>query len=287
MAAKIIDISDYDRLRGDPNLVIGVETISPKLAAEWLKANRLNRPVRQAHVNFLAREIEEGKWQLNGQAIIICENEDVLDGQHRLKAIIEAGVSIKTLVIYGVKKEAFKTIDTGIVRTSSDALVVFFPGRGSLTCKTIGSAIPWCKALERKTCHVKTKTSNEQAIAYVNEHPSLWQCAAEVLAYPKDTRVISAAMATAAYEMFQRKDVEVARDFIRAVCTGEMIGKDDPEYILRTMLGRDAASIQRYPNAIRMRMIVKAWNLKRRQVPIATRQAVAVHAKDPEEIIIL
>ena len=285
--AKIIELAHYERLKSEPSIVLNVETINPSIAAAWLKANRLNRPVRAAHVTFLAREMAEDKWVMNGQAIIISETEDVLDGQHRLLAIIESGATIRSLVIYGIKREAFKTIDTGIVRTAADAIAVFFPGRGVGMSKTVAAAIPWCVGLQRGVIFCAEKIANSDALLYIQDHPSLWQCAAEVMGYPQDTRVLSQSMTTAAYEIFQRRDPDKARDFIRALCTGEMLSVKDPEYILRAILAKDATSIQKYPARVRMRMVIKAWNLRRRGSIEASRQAIQVHAQDPVEITIL
>jgi hypothetical protein len=287
MPANIIKLANYERLKSEPSLVLSVETITPTTAAAWLRANRLNRPVRASHVTFLAREMAEEKWMMNGQAIIISENEDVLDGQHRLLAIIESGATIRSLVIYGVKREAFKTIDTGIVRTAADAIAVFFPGRGVGMSKTVAAAIPWCIGLERGVIIEANKIANADALVYVGDHPSLWQCAAEVSGYPADMRVLSQSMATAAYEIFQRRDPDKARDFIQALCTGEMLGHKEPEYILRAILAKDATSVQKYPSRVRMRMVIKAWNLRRRGTTETTRQAVQVHAQDPVEITVL
>jgi hypothetical protein len=294
MATKISRVGNVvklnplaDRLKSEPDVIVSVETITPQIAADWLKCNRLNRPVRQSHVHFLAREMTADQWQLNGQAIIICDNEDVLDGQHRLLAVIESGCPIRTLVIYGVKREAFKTIDTGIVRTSADALAVWFPGKGVGITKTVGAAIPWCIGLERGVIHEKEKLPNVEAIQYAKDHPSLWQCAEEVSGYPKDLRVLSTGMGTAAYEIFQRRDADKARDFIRAIYTGEMLEATEPEFILRALLSRDQQSLQKYPARTRMRMVVKAWNLRRRGVEKTSRQAVSVHARDSEEVVIL
>lgn len=285
--SKIIELKNYERLRTDPDIAFGIETITPQTAATWLKANRLNRPVRAAHVTFLAREMQEHRWMLNGQAIIICDNEDVLDGQHRLLAIIESGETIRSLVIYGVKREAFKTIDTGIVRTAADAISVFMPGRGVGMSKTVAAAIPWCVGLERHVIKEQNKIANSEALLYIQDHPSLWQCAAEVTGYPSEVRVITTSMATAAYEMFQRKDPDKARDFIRALCTGEMLAKDEPEYILRQILQGETTTIKKYPASARMRMVIKAWNLRRRGLTHTTRQAVCMHTRDPEEVLIL
>lgn len=92
--------------------VIEEVTITPTMAAKMLEHNTLNRPLRQRHVQRIAHQIETGKWRFNGDTIKIASTEDVLDGQHRLWAVIEANKPIRTMVVYGIDKDAFSTIDT-------------------------------------------------------------------------------------------------------------------------------------------------------------------------------
>jgi hypothetical protein len=290
---KVIQLHDYKTLISDPNVIVGIEEITPKVASEWLRCNRLNRPVRRGHVAFLAREMEEGLWQLNGQAIIISSTEDVLDGQHRLLAVIESGVSIRTLVVYGVEKDAFKTIDTGAKRSGSDALSVWFPGRMAGVTKAVSTAVNWCVQLERGSTNVKgagggtSKISNTETIDYVNRHPSLWKCAETVAGYEKQTRLLSIGVATALYEMFQRRSHTAADEFMRDLCTGEMLKSGSPAYVLRVLLAKDQRRLTTYPMRIKVRMCLKAWNLFRRGLEDVSNQMVAVNANDPDKIDIL
>ena len=87
-------------------------TITPRAAYELLDSNTLNRPLLQTHVNRIAAQISAGKWCFNGDTIKISVDGDVLDGQHRLWAVITAEKPIDTIVIEGIKREAFATIDT-------------------------------------------------------------------------------------------------------------------------------------------------------------------------------
>lgn len=86
--------------------------LSPEKATELLEHNRLNRPLSDLHVKRIAAQIACGKWQFNGDTIKIADTGDVLDGQHRLWAVIEAKKSVETIIVRGIAKEAFSTIDT-------------------------------------------------------------------------------------------------------------------------------------------------------------------------------
>lgn len=98
-------------------------TITPAMAMDWLeKVNNRNRPVSQSHVNVLARDMKDGKWGISHEGIAFDPNGILLDGQHRLWAIVEADTPIETLVFFNVPEEAIMIINGGRVRTLVDHL---------------------------------------------------------------------------------------------------------------------------------------------------------------------
>lgn len=285
--SKVVKLPLGQRIPGAEHLIMQLTTITPEDAARWLRCNHLNRPVRRRHVEFLAREISDGHWQINGQAIVISENEEVLDGQHRLQAIIEAGVPIQTIVIYGIAKAAFKTIDTGAVRTGSDALALWFPGSKPNITKAVGAAVPWCYRLDLGFLGTRNKISNTDTVAYVTAHPSMWRCAEVLDGFPREFRPLSLGMGSALYEMFQRKSVSDADIFMQRFFTGENLALESPESVVRGLLQRNARQISTYPADIKMQMVVKAWNWRRRGHDEVSRHAIAINPNDPNEIRIL
>lgn len=99
--------------------------LTPEKAAELLEHNTLNRPLNGNHVQRIARQIDEGKWRFNGDTIKISSTNDVLDGQHRLWAVIEAKKPIETVIVHGIEREAFATIDTlRKMRSGGDTLAL-------------------------------------------------------------------------------------------------------------------------------------------------------------------
>lgn len=267
------------------NIIAEVMTITPTDATQWLRANRNNRPVRKRHVEFLAQEILNGNWQMNGQPIVIADDEQVLDGQHRLFAIIEAGKTIQSLVVYGITPDAFKTIDTGAVRTGADALFLYFPHIQHYIVKAAATAAQWCCRLERGAIHHGgIRLSNTDVVAYVSSNLSLLQCAETLNGYPHDARPISLGCGTALYEMFQRKNSDLANTFMQRLYTGEGLARTDAEYVLRAAFIRDADRLAKYPLTIRMRMVIKGWNWIRRGNSEANRNVVQINANDDQKI---
>lgn len=94
-----------------------VETITPQKAQEYLGKSGGNRNISKPVVDSYASTMVKGKWLLNGEPIVFDVDGILLNGHHRLLAIIEAGVPIQSFVTRGVEHESFATFDCGRHRT--------------------------------------------------------------------------------------------------------------------------------------------------------------------------
>lgn len=99
-------------------------TVTPEQAAKWLSHNVANRTVRTARVREYAVAMTEGRWLYTADPIRFDEDGRLIDGQHRLMALVKAGVPIEMHVVRGLAREAQDKVDTGAARTASDALKV-------------------------------------------------------------------------------------------------------------------------------------------------------------------
>lgn len=101
-----------------------VETITPEIAKTMLGENVNNRRISRDNVNLFAREMRNGEWRFNGEAIKFGKDGRLLDGQHRLLAVIAADKPLTTLVIRGLEDETQQTMDSGKTRTLGDVLTL-------------------------------------------------------------------------------------------------------------------------------------------------------------------
>lgn len=101
---------------------VEIKIITPEYAERLLEKNTSNRNLRRDHVNNLARDMSEGAWRLNNDAICIANDGTLLNGQHRLNAIIKAGKPIKMLVAEGFSPDSYKVLDGGAKRSVADQL---------------------------------------------------------------------------------------------------------------------------------------------------------------------
>lgn len=118
-------------------MVATIEAVTPAMAAEWLNRNISNRPLRPWWVGQLAAKIERGEWMVTHQGVAFDQSGVLLDGQHRLRAIVQAGKTCEMVVWRGADPMSFAVVDTGVLRTFADqsdvdkrvAPVLLFAGR--------------------------------------------------------------------------------------------------------------------------------------------------------------
>lgn len=76
-----------------------VKEIGPKEAAEMLEKNIDNRKVKPSKVQQYALYMKNDLWRENGETILVTEDGFLLNGQHRLQAIIASGTTQAFLIV--------------------------------------------------------------------------------------------------------------------------------------------------------------------------------------------
>jgi hypothetical protein len=99
-----------------------VVTITPAIAKRLLETNPKNRNVSMTQVDTIARDISAGRWVMNGETIIVSKDGVLVDGQHRLYAILRADKPVQTFVAFGIDEKSRFTVDMGRQRTLANFL---------------------------------------------------------------------------------------------------------------------------------------------------------------------
>lgn len=94
--------------------------ITPEIAKKYLERNTENRTLRPSWVNTLALAIKNNEFITTHQSIAFSESGRLLDGQHRLHAIVQSNKPVNMLVTTNLAENTFQAIDCGIKRTISD-----------------------------------------------------------------------------------------------------------------------------------------------------------------------
>lgn len=212
-----------------------VMRISPEIAHEMLelywekcKQRKPNRDV----VNMYARDMKSGKWLMTHQGIAINENNELVDGLHRLLAIVESGTTIESFVTFGLKENSIDYIDTGRRRSVSQILSML----GKKNCKAlsacanqvyilcaryIGVSYPKSRvgltvfnaAIESYGDEIEYLISRRTKFAFINNAPVYGALAFAMKVYP-----------------------DTIKEFYNELVAGEMLSNGDPTYTLRRWL---------------------------------------------------
>lgn len=99
-----------------------LETITPEIAEQYLKNNKSNRSIRKAIAEMYAREMRSGNWKLIPQPISFDSDGNLVDGQHRLTAVIISRMPQEFHVFRGLSKPDSMCIDCGAKRNNADLI---------------------------------------------------------------------------------------------------------------------------------------------------------------------
>jgi hypothetical protein len=240
--------------------------VTPEIASSILGNNKKNRPISSPTVNRYTTLMLDGKWHFNGEPIIIANDGTLLDGQHRLYAIIKSKMAQQCLVVSGVSTDAFPTIDTGKKRTASDAIATYDEKyqKYRIIIAAAVAHIFHFKTGEYKNSDRKV-TDHNDVIKFLENNPRVLESVivASGLNYAK--KLCPASALAALHFLFSQKDYSLAKEFFEKLNSGEYLFDGHPVLTLRNKL----ADISMTPGSTKSRdiipYIVKAWNLFRKK----------------------
>jgi hypothetical protein len=112
-----------------------VMMVDPALALAWLQRNiETNRPLRPTVVDNYADDMRRGEWHLTHQGIALDIDGNLIDGQHRLAAVIKANVIVPIMVTVNAPRASFVALDNGVKRSVADRLSIDKKTVAVITC---------------------------------------------------------------------------------------------------------------------------------------------------------
>lgn len=119
-------------------MTVSFENITPVIAEEYLKVNKKNRTVKTKAVEDYARRIQQGEFKTTHQGIAFDTDGELIDGQHRLLAVIVSGKPARMMVSRGVPKDTISAVDRGVTRSVRDVLSIGYDStKDNLTAKVL------------------------------------------------------------------------------------------------------------------------------------------------------
>ena len=96
-------MQDKERTRTDyaKNYKLVLRMVSPAEAKRNLETSERNRQINKARVQRYAEDMRAGKWS-PATLLVFDEDGHMVDGHHRMLAVVEAGMAVPFCVLVGV-----------------------------------------------------------------------------------------------------------------------------------------------------------------------------------------
>lgn len=240
-----------------------LETITPETAKLWLDKNTRNRPICLKHVASLCREIKLGRWCINGETIIL-NGDSLMDGQHRLTAIVQTGIAIESLVVRDVPSDSFFTINSvSKPRTNSDILSL----EGEKNTALMSASLFLIDRYMTGRMKVAVKYTAVDTLELLKKYPGIRR---SVSLSGKTRGFIPGSVLVAAHYLFSLLDDEAADLFRNQLILGCSLTEDQPVYVLRNRLILNSLAKAKLRQCYLFAICVKTWNAIRHKKPLLT-----------------
>lgn len=243
--------------------VYEVVDITPELAREWIKANTHNRNLRQRVVNGYAADMAAGAWAEDGQSIKFSATGVLLDGQHRLAAIVQSGATVRMLVVRNLPDHTQDTMDTGAKRAFGDVLKLRGEDHAITLAAVLLRVYQWEQGFRRNLKSAGgARPTHRQLLDVLAEHPEVRR-SVEVADRVRKTGKLSGSTAGLCHWVFAQIDYGDCTFFFGRLGDGVALMGDDPIYALRRALDNLASDRGRPDDAFVTALVIKSWNAYR------------------------
>jgi hypothetical protein len=237
------------------------ENVTPKVAERLLNANQRNRNLRPRRVTALAGAMQRGEWELNGESIKVAEDGSLIDGQHRLAAVMASGVTVPMIVVRGLPSQVLATIDTGAARSIGDTLKL----NGEKDYYVLAAALRRLWMYEQSGNFARSSSvmpTPQQILGTLDRHPQIRSSipfSGRLYQYVRIPKGPFAAM----HYLFSLVDAADANVWFTSVANGDGLPHDDPRAQWRNQTLRWLQS-PRHPKQVQLAAwAIKSWNLWR------------------------
>lgn len=258
-----------------------IELVTPTMARKYLAANDKNRDLRGKRVVNYAHMLRQNEWKLTSNGIGFDITGRLIDGQHRLAAIIVADTPGLLVVVRGLETESQDVMDTNLPRKLGDALKMRLDpdGNPEKYWHLLAAALNWAWRLDfiETTGEVfygnlGIRPDTPKLLTYLDENPALRECVHRVGGIARQVPVRQA-LFSALWMKMAYADEELAGKFVNALATGLELppGETEPQplrpgnpiYALRRLLTQDLMRHRniKMPDYREAALISKTWLL--------------------------
>lgn len=239
------------------------ELVDKTTAAFYLRRNKKNRRVRQAHLAGLVREHLAGRFIPTGEAIKFDTDGNLLDGQHRLRMVVEADLPAWLLVVRGLDPKVMDVIDTNAKRSAADVLGLHGFEYAALTASTARIGIAWDEGVVRFAMQSDVRTvSNSEVLAWVSANPSIVHDVTRASSWRSTIPARPTAIAIARH-LTARVNGAESLCFFDDLAEYRTSGAGDPRHALLRRLGTARDNKERMSAIQELYLFIRTWNAVR------------------------
>lgn len=249
-----------------PQITTEMVSVDAAMAHQWLRHQNANRKLRPGRVSEFARDMLKRNWRVTGEALKFDPEGSLLDGQHRLAAVLEAAevepdISVLMLVVRGVPREAQDVMDTNSRRTGADQFKI----KGYANYAALAAATKWSIVWERGALYAdrdsRTVTHSDQ-LEFVQANPRLEEITA--LAAPKYKFIyMPLGFIITSWWVLDRIDDDQAQWFFDRLADGVNLPDLHPILALKNSLITLRMQKSNMPADVYMSMVMRTWNAVR------------------------
>lgn len=241
--------------------------ITPAIAMDFLsRPLKGNRAINRDLVEKRAKEMRTNKFRgENAETIKISDENNLLDGQHRLTACVETGKGFWALLVVGVPESCYDTIDRGKGKTAADTLT----NHGYTNTNIIAAAVRWDHIICNRMVSYPDISSTE-TLEYVQKNPGMQEAATHINKLVEVKQLLPASMAASMFRLFSIVNPRAAMEFFDRLNDGVNLTATSPVYVLRERLQREqrTQAINRAPKYNVASFCINAFNSFRLKQPL-------------------
>lgn len=243
-------------LRSQGGVVSETVTLSPVMANVLLSYNPENRNVRENTLYRYVSDLQNHRWQFNGEPIILSKEGLLNDGQHRCRAIVVSGVPMTTVITVGVSRDSRTTVDAGAARTAGDHLGMLGTTAATTSAAIARLVIAWENA-EFKTLGASSRITNMETIDRALSDELIQAVAPWIDSnHKRFTGLMLPSLVGFCFYAISKTYPARAKIFMETFRDGTMLSPGDPILVLRERLRADDSLKRRD----RIEAFFRAWN---------------------------
>lgn len=241
-----------------------VQKITPERAQQMLEANTANRPLSMTVVRAFADAMRRGDWMVTHQGIAFDTDGVLVDGQHRLAAVVEAGEPVEMTVFTEVDPDTFDVLDTGKRRNAADVLAIEGEKSTAMLAAMVRTVWLYENRPDTSWSGGSASVTNHQIVQTLAEHPRLRRFVSVGERISTETGMIKSAAGAASYLVERVNKRSKLEEWYDGIIEGAGLGKSDPRLAFR----RTMFAMARKQNGVQRRrdtrehvaLYVKAFN---------------------------